>query len=259
MDLPRTFASFILTCLSVLLSRITRGPLRPSWGYVYEAGITFLRRMALRAGASGDVGRMRAVATSVWIPPLTALLTSTRWDQAGALRIKRIYPWGWRPGRLVLYLRGGAYVFSVPMHDRLIVPFCLSARAQAVVPLYRLAPEFPYPAALEDALAAYRWLLAREAQPERIIVAGDSAGGGLALALMARLRAEGLPLPGLAVLLSPWVDLACSGASMAENDAYDWINREVSLRMARYYCPEGQWADPCASPLHVDVSGFPPL
>ncbi len=259
MDLLRALIDFGLTCISVLFSRLRNGPKRPTWGFVYETGITFLQRMAARTGGRGDVRRMRSVAGSVWLPPLTALMTSTRWDRVDSLRLKRIFPWGWRPDRLVLYLRGGAYVFSVPMHDRLIVPFCLSARAQAIVPIYRLAPEDPYPAALEDALAAYRWMLSRGADPRRIIVAGDSAGGGLSLALLDRLRALDLPQPRLAVLLSPWVDLSCSGASMAENHAFDWISREVSLRMARYYAPEEQWRDPCASPLFMDMCGLPPI
>lgn len=145
------------------------------------------------------------------------------------------------------------------MHDRLIVPFSLSARAQTLVPVYRLAPEHPFPAALEDALTGYRWMLAQGADPARIVLAGDSAGGGLALALLYRLRQMGLPLPRLVVLLSPWLDLGCSGDSMVENAPYDWINREVSLRMARHYAPQELWCDPCVSPYHMDVTGFPPL
>lgn len=259
MNLLRALIDFGFTCITVFIQRLRRGPIRPTWGFVYETGITFLRRLAARTDQTADIGRMRSVASSVWIPPLTALMTSTRWEWVDSLRLKRIFPWGWRPGRLVLYLRGGAYVFSVPMHDRLIVPFCLSARAQAVVPIYRLAPEHPFPAALEDALTAYRWILSRGADPRRIIVAGDSAGGGLALALLDRLRALDLPQPRLAVLLSPWVDLSCSGTSMAENRAIDWINREVSLRMARYYAPEERWREPCVSPLYLDMSGLPPI
>jgi epsilon-lactone hydrolase len=258
-DFIHALIDFFITCWSTFIRRLRKGPLRPTWGFIYEAGITFLRGLAMRAGGREDIRRMRTVAASFWLPPLTALLTSTHWDRVDGLRVKHIYPWGWKPGRVVLYLRGGAYVFSVAMHERLMVPFCLSAHAQVIVPFYRLAPENPFPAALEDALAIYRWMLAQGADPQRVIFAGDSAGGGLALALMDRIRNLGLPLPRLAVLLSPWVDLACSGDSMDENHAYDWISREVSLRMAACYAPEACWRDPLISPLHLDVSGFPPI
>lgn len=239
------------------MGRFKRGPLRPTWGFVYEVGTVFLRRLARRATTVPNLADMRRLAGSVWIPPLTALMTYWRQETIGDLSLKRIFPYGWKPGRVVLYLRGGAYVFSIPMHDRLIIPFCLAARAQTIVPNFRLAPEHPYPAGLADAVATYRWMLSQGADPTRIIVAGDSAGGSLALALLHRLRASSLPLPKLAVLISPWLDLACSGESMEENRSFDWINREISLRMAELYAAKDQWTDPCVSPFFMDLNGFP--
>lgn len=108
-------------------------------------------------------------------------------------------------------------------------------------------------------MTAYRWLLEDGANPDQLILAGDSAGGGLAVALLTRLRDLNLPMPCLTVLISPWVDLACSGDSMIRNQAYDWINREVSLAMARCYLPHGSLEHPLASPLFADLRGLPPL
>jgi acetyl esterase/lipase len=161
---------------------------------------------------------------------------------------------------MVLYLHGGAYVFYIPMHDRLVIPFCRAARSALIVPEYRLAPEFPFPAALDDCLAAYRWILDHGTDPGQLVVAGDSAGGGLAVALLLRLRDLDLPMPRLTVLLSPWVDLTCSGGgSIESNRPFDWITREVSLQMARRYLPNGNLKEPLASPLYADLHGLSPL
>ena len=259
MDFLRSIVDFVLACWVVVVRRLTNGPLISGWGIIYEAGIEFLRRLTRRTFEISDIQRQRAVANSLWIPTLTALLTKIRHVQIAGIPARMIVPGGVRKGRTVLYLHGGAYVFYVSMHDRLVIPFALLAHASTLVPEYKLAPEHPYPSALEDSLTAYRWLLDSGADPQNLVVAGDSAGGGLAVSLMVRLRELGLPLPRMAVLISPWVDLSCSGESMKRNRDYDWISRDVSLRMARYYMPDGNLCDPDASPLYADLSGLPLL
>ena len=119
------------------------------------------------------------------------------------------------PGRLMLYSHGGGYtMFSRRTHRSLAARLAQEFAAQAIVYDYRLAPEHPFPAAIEDALSVYKYVLRAGYDPKKIIFAGDSAGGGITFALMLAARHEGLPLPGLAIGLSPWVDMTNSGTSM---------------------------------------------
>ncbi|PVX97897.1 alpha/beta hydrolase [Paraburkholderia unamae] len=163
--------------------------------------------------------------------------------------------------RTFLYLHGGGYYFCSPRSQRAI-SFGLGKRADAdVFSLdYRLAPEHPFPAALDDALAAYRRLLADGRRPGSIVIGGDSAGGGLALATLIALRDAGDPLPAGAVLFSPWTDLAATGASICENDGRDpMFSGGVFARIAPFYLGSASATDPYASPLYADFRGLPPL
>lgn len=260
MDLFVTVRDLIVICVGVFVRRVRKGPKIRGWGLIYEAGIEFLRRMTFRTEQVPEVSRQRRVANSFAVPTLMAFFTEIRHVQLGCVSARAILPDRARKGRLVLYLHGGAFVFYVPMHDRLVIPFCRAARSALVVPEYRLAPEFPFPAALDDCLTAYRCLLEDGADPEQLVLAGDSAGGGLAVGLLLRLRDLNLPMPRLTVLLSPWVDLTCGGqGSIERNRPYDWITREVSLQMAHRYMPEGNLKEPLASPLYADLHGISPL
>jgi len=130
------------------------------------------------------------------------------------------------PPPVVLYLHGGGYFFCSPRtHRPITIGLATHARSRVHVPDYRLAPEHPFPAAIEDALASYRTLLAHGVSPAQIVVAGDSAGGGLALALLVALRDAGDPLPAGAILYSPWTDLAATGQSLIDNDESDVMFR----------------------------------
>jgi len=162
-------------------------------------------------------------------------------------------------GRDVLYLHGGGYrVGRAVTYRHFTWRMADAARARVLIIDYRLAPEHPFPAALDDALAAYRWLLAGGAQ--EIVVMGDSAGGGLTLALLMRLRDEGLPLPAAAIALSPWTDLALTGASLEENAASDpMINVGDLPRAAADYLAGTDPRNPYVSPLYGDATGLPPV
>jgi acetyl esterase/lipase len=164
------------------------------------------------------------------------------------------------PDRYVLFLHGGAYAVGSPRLYRLFTWRLANAgRARVLAIEYRLAPEHPYPAALEDVLQAYHWLLGEGADPRRLAIAGDSAGGGLTLAAMMKLRDQGAPLPGAAVVMSPWTDLALTGRSLHTNAESDpmLVAAEVP-RLARYYVPESEARNPYASPLYGDPRGLPP-
>ena len=181
--------------------------------------------------------------------------------QVPAINAEWIEPAAARDGAFVLYLHGGGYVIGSPKsHRHLAASIAVAGRASALLPHYRLAPEHPFPAALEDAVAAYRWLLDRGTAPRRMVIAGDSAGGGLTVATLLALRERGVPLPAAGVCISPWVDLSGSGASFAGKAASDPIvTRDGILGMARAYLGGTDARAPLASPLFADLTGLPPL
>src|SRR5262247_2077987 len=165
-------------------------------------------------------------------------------------------------GRVLLYLHGGGYVIGSPRsHRHLAAAIARAAGARALVRDYRLAPENPFPAALEDAIAAYRWLLGGGIAPGRIVVAGDSAGGGLTVATLLELRDCGLPRPAAGVCISPWVDLTCSGQSYATKAASDPIVVPdlITALAEAYVGRDGDRKAPLASPLYADLRDLPPL
>ncbi|MEA1015262.1 alpha/beta hydrolase [Sphingomonas sp. LY54] len=161
----------------------------------------------------------------------------------------------------VLYLHGGGYaVCSIESHRDLCERLAKAVEGRVLAVDYRLAPENPYPAALDDALAGYEWLL-REGYPAgSIAIAGDSAGGGLAVATALAIKERGLPLPGCVAVMSPWVDLELKGASMDERADVDPIVERAALEnWVACYTPTADVTNPFISPLHGDFSGFPPL
>lgn len=163
--------------------------------------------------------------------------------------------------RVVLYLHGGAYVIgSMNTHRDLAGRISRAAGARVLNVDYRLAPEHPHPAAVDDATAAYQWLLGTGQDPACLAIAGDSAGGGLTLATLVALRDQKLPLPAAGVCLSPWVDLEGIGESMKGCAHLDpMVQHEHLLRMARFYLGDLDPRTPLAAPLYADLSGLPPL
>ena len=190
-------------------------------------------------------------------PPDVAIEVVT----AAARPAEWLRPPGARTDAVVLYLHGGGYVIGSPRsHRHLAAAIAAAAGTAALLVDYRLAPEHPFPAALDDAVAAYQWLLGRGLAPSRIVVAGDSAGGGLTVATLLALRDRGLPQPAGGVCISPWVDLTCSGATYATKAAVDPIvTRESVAMMAQAYAGAGDPKAPLLSPLYADLSGLPPL
>ncbi|HET6875015.1 MAG TPA: alpha/beta hydrolase [Acidimicrobiales bacterium] len=162
----------------------------------------------------------------------------------------------------LLYLHGGGYFQGSPVtHRRLVTALCLAAGMRGLSIDYRLAPEHRFPAAVDDALAAYRWLTGPEGEdPARVVVAGDSAGGGLSAALLVALRDAGDRLPAGAYLLSPWTDLAATGDSMRTRaDADPMIDPSDTEAVGRRYAGDRDLRDPLISPLYADLTGLPPL
>ena len=172
-----------------------------------------------------------------------------------------IYPPDAQTERVVLYLHGGFYILGSPKsHRDLVARLSSAAGVRSLLIDYRLAPEHVFPAALDDALTAYRWLLARGTKPEHIILAGDSAGGGLTLALLQTVRDQHLPMPAGAVLLSPWTDLVGTVESRTTREAADPINSgRVVNALSSFYAGTEDAHQPLISPINADLHGFPPL
>ena len=163
--------------------------------------------------------------------------------------------------RVVLYFHGGGYHVGSPARLRgLLALLSAAAQARVLSAGYRLAPEHPFPAAVEDALTAYRWLVARGEHARQVVISGDSSGGGLALAALVALRDAGDPLPGAAVVISPWTDLDMGGESVRSRAAVDVMLTPDGAREAADWYLAGQDAwHPYASPLYADLRGLPPV
>jgi acetyl esterase/lipase len=161
----------------------------------------------------------------------------------------------------ILYVHGGGYVIgSLDSHRHLVAETGRAANAVALALDYRLAPEHPFPAAVDDAVAGYRFLLAQGFKPGRIAIAGDSAGGGLVVAAMVAIRDAGLAQPGCAWCLSPWIDLEALGVTMETKAAADpMVQKPGILDMARLYLDGADPRSPLAAPLYADLAGLAPL
>lgn len=165
------------------------------------------------------------------------------------------------PTKVVLYFHGGGYVIgSIATHRGLVSRIAAAAGTRALSLEYRLAPETPFPGAVEDATAAYAALLDQGIAPENIAVGGDSAGGGLTFAMLVSLKEQGQPIPGAAFALSPWIDLEGLGKTMQTKAAADpMVEKDGLLKMAKLYLADADPKTPLASPLHADLTGLPPM
>ncbi len=182
---------------------------------------------------------------------------------AGGVPAEWTLPEAWREVRgTLLYLHGGGYFAGSPTtHRRLVTSLCGAAGVRGLSVDYRLAPEHPFPAAVEDTVTAYRWLVGAAGEsPSRVVIAGDSAGGGLTLALLVALRDAGDALPAGGFLISPGTDLAQTGDSfITRADVDPMIDLEDQDRRIAWYVPDGDVKNPLVSPLYADLVGLPPL
>ena len=180
--------------------------------------------------------------------------------EIGEASARWIQPTGVPPGGVILYFHGGGFVAEIrAVHDALLAALGRAAGARGLMIDYRLAPEHPFPAATEDCFAAWNHLLSSGIDPERVVFAGDSAGGNLAVVTAMRARDEGLPLPAALVLMSPVLDLTFSGESMDRNDGLDALFRAETVRSLQSWYGKGlDLEDPRLSPLFGRLDGLPP-
>jgi acetyl esterase/lipase len=250
----------IVTVIWVAIRRLFRGPRHPGWSYRYEVLAEVLRDANAR-GLSMPVTSMRRAMLNARIHPRIARLVAHERAPFAELRAETFTPTGWKEtDPTLLYLHGGGYVVCSPgTHRDLISRIAAASGARTIAIDYRKAPEYPFPAPVDDAEAAYRALLEAGTAADRLFVGGDSAGGGLTLALLQRVRDAGLPLPRGGILLSPWVDLECGGESIATNARYDYLPVQGLSWGAQQYLQDGDRRHPHASAVHADLAGFPPL
>ncbi|MGB6538641.1 MAG: alpha/beta hydrolase [Xanthobacteraceae bacterium] len=217
-----------------------------------------IKRRSLHQSAEESRKQLRAMERLTPRPPAT---TRTVAVLAGGVKADLVTVPGSKPHRHVLYFHGGAYrAGSASNYRHFTWRIAAAAQAALLVIDYRLAPEHPFPAALEDAVSSYRWLLASGTSAANTVFMGDSAGGGLTLAALLKARDEGLALPAAAVVLSPWTDLALTGESLTRNANSDPMLNAVHLpRLAGEYLAGADPHLPYASPLYGDLGGLPPL
>jgi epsilon-lactone hydrolase len=213
--------------------------------------IVDLGRSAELRAQYDDIAEAHAIPADIGYQAVDAGGVDAAWLQAP----------GVRDNRVLIYLHGGCYgTGSVETHRDLMSRLSIETSMRVLGLNYRLAPTHPFPAAVEDAVAAYRWLLKTGIASANIAIAGDSAGAGLALAATLSVRDEGLSLPGAVVCLSPWVDLAVIGDSIDSKALEDpVVSREMLLGWAKLYLGEHDPRTPRASPLYADLHGLPPL
>lgn len=227
--------------------RIFRYLLRRAKNLVTEADHIQAVRRRMEA-----LGRVQPLPSGVSVLP----------EKECCIRAEWIIPDGAPRGQVILYIHGGAFIAcSAATHRPLVSRLTLASQTSALSICYRLAPEHPFPAALEDCLAAYRWLLAKGYEPGSIVIGGDSAGGNLTLATMLALRDAGEPLPAGAFCLSPVTDMVSTGGSRQTKLKDDPIfgDLEDPSRLVEAYWKGQDPHNPLISPMYADLRGLPPL
>jgi epsilon-lactone hydrolase len=242
------------------LRRMTHGPRLPTWNWFVEIATAVLKQRLIEGFKLGEIGEIRRYVDAVHVEtPALRNVTITPVIEPnfrGHWFVPKTDPLG---AATVLYLHGGGYSFYPKSYASFIAMIAASLGSRLFALDYRLAPEHPFPAQLEDAMNVYCWLT-RTIPADRLIVKGDSAGGNLALALLLSLRDRKLPQPGLAVLMSPPTDFCETRyPSLTANEPFDWIDGRMALQWADWFCTREQRENPLVSSLHADLSGLAPI
>lgn len=246
--------------LLVSWRRLRRGPLLPRWSWGFELIVYAQKCFNLRAARQPSSLAER----QLWAPlvargralPQVAL----RSLQLGGVSVTWYEPRSGAGERVLVYLHGGGFTYgSQRSHGELCASIALASQARLLFIDYRLAPEHPYPAALDDAHAVYRALLQSGVAASQLVLIGDSAGANLALSLLAQLSGLGLPQPAAGVALCPWVDLTARGGSLERNRTFDWGEPWMFERWRAAYLNGADPHAPGASPARAQLAGLPPL
>lgn len=255
----RSVLTLLATTIDVLARRAVGKALVPGWTIPFEIGTLFYRHQFNHAFALKDVTEGRAYFDAFYIvvgsrPPVD-VRPSAHGEPPGHWFIPR----GHTSPVTLLYFHGGGYAFHAGATKHFIAMLAHLLQVPVFSLDYRLTPEHPHPAQIEDAMAGYRFLLARGTNPARLVVCGDSAGGHLVLMTLIALREAGLPQPALAMALSPWTDIGRRGASQFGNDRYDMVQGYQTLQYARWLRGATQHTDAQLSPMGQDFGGVAPM
>ena len=236
--------------------RTLKGPRRPGWNWFVELATQILKQQTLAALRMGDVKEARRYLDSLVIRSPASLEVSVTPIVQERFRGSWFAGKNVEPRVSVLYFHGGGYSFYPQAYSNFIALITLAAKSKTFALDYRLAPEHRFPAQLEDALKAYRWLLEEGCDPDSLILAGDSAGGNLALASLLAARESKLPQPALTVVLSPPTDFEVNLIGKWDSD---WIEKRMLEQWADWFCDSAERRNPLVSPRGADLTGLSPI
>jgi len=252
----RSAAELGQSALEVTARRLCKGPLRPRWNWFMEVVTRTLQKQVNTAMQMRDVREARAYLDSIVITSPALAEVAIRPAALEKFSGSWFCPRRADTSVNILYFHGGGYSFYPQAYAGVIAQFAVAANCRAFALDYRLTPEHRFPAQLEDALSAYSWLLGEGIEPANLVVAGDSAGGHLALALVLKLRDLRLPQPALVIVLSPPTNFEIG--ALVKNE-FDWINEPALLQWRDWFCGPSQRCDPLVSPIRADLRDLPPI
>ncbi len=243
--------------LYISLRRILRGPLVPSWGLLFEAASHYQKAIYQAVYRFTDIRAGRELLDAL-VVPVPSLQKVRVVHVVSPIQGAWLRPDSVATGRAILYCHG-AYAFYAQSEKGFVADIAVATGLPVFALDYRLTPENPFPAQLEDAVAGYDWLLEQGYQGMDLIVMGTSAGGNLALSLLQTLRDAKRPLPKLVVGFSPWTDIGNSGSSIDRNERFDILDRNMIEVGARWLVGEDSPLNPLISPIHADLRGLSPI
>lgn len=255
----RSLAMLLGTALGVIARRVVGRPRVKGWSIGFEIGTVFFRRQFNRAFAVGDIVVGRAYFDSLYSVVEADPAVDIRAGEEGQPLGRWVVPRGAHSTVTMLYLHGGGYTFDAAVTRHFVAMLADWTQIPIFAPTYRLTPEHPHPAQPEDAVAAYRLLLELGTDPRSLVVCGDSAGGHLALMLLATLPSLGLPQPAICIGLSPWTDIGVRGDSQFGNDPYDMVQGYQTIQFGQWLRGRTGLTEAELSPIHQDFRGAAPI
>jgi acetyl esterase/lipase len=244
----------------VCLRRLLKGPRCPSWNLAAELSTEILKRQLVVAFEMPDLNEARRYLESVTIESHALSKVTTTDNSLENFKGSWFVPRDLDSATTILYLHGGGYSFyPKSAYRNMAAMIATTAKAKLFALDYRLSPEHKFPAQLTDATNAYRWLLNMGVNPQQLVIAGDSAGGNLTLASLLSLRDLKLPLPALAICLSPATDFESRGVGAPPSTDFDWITQKMAVKWADWYCSPEERCNPLVSPLNANLQGLPPI